>query len=227
MPNDLPQEDTDTQPDLRGTLPNFADHREQVLERLRNTPGVHLPADAADAEPKAPNDQSTRDFQAETDRQVSEGSDVLRNTEGLREDRWSTLDVTDRLGVLSDVEARMANMQGRPPVPVTMESMAPAEYGGYSSDQRQITLNENHLSGDTMPATEFADTIVHEGRHAYQDYAVQHPGFVSDQKTVDAWADNQSHYRDMQTYGADRYREQPLEKDAWEYAERVVKPIAN
>jgi hypothetical protein len=76
-----------------------------------------------------------------------------------------------------------------------------------------------------MPVEEMVDTIVHEGRHAYQDFAVQHPAAVADQRVVAAWAKNRINYLDAERYGQELYQSQPLEADAWSYAGAVLAAV--
>jgi len=50
--------------------------------------------------------------------------------------------------------------------------------------------------GDAKSRLELIDTIAHEGRHAYQHYAIEHPGFHPNTHEVDAWRENFKNYRD-------------------------------
>ena len=61
------------------------------------------------------------------------------------------------------------------------------------------------------------DTIAHEGRHAYQHYAVEHPGFHPDEHEVEYWRANFETYLQPNLYGFDAYWMQPVEVDARRY----------
>ena len=59
------------------------------------------------------------------------------------------------------------------------------------------------------------DTIAHEGYHAYQGYAIKHPGFHKDMKQVKEWAINDRNVKYFRR--GDEYLVQPRERDAWKY----------
>jgi len=158
------------------------------------------------------------DFALETDLQIQDAVDALQQMEGLDLESWQALDAAGRLEMLQGIEDRMATIQERPAVPVGTAELSGNTFGGF--DGQAITINAAHLSGD-MPFEEFVDTIVHEGRHAYQDYAVRNPGFVSDTARVNAWADNMANYLSAEEYGQELYANQPIEADAWQYADRI------
>jgi hypothetical protein len=105
----------------------------------------------------------------------------------------------------------MAEIQERPAMPIVIEDLdgAVGQYDGES-----IVLDPDHVKGDDV--SEVVDTIVHEGRHAYQDHLVQNPEAASDLSVVSAWDQN------MQPGGyvsqGQEYFTQPIEADAWDYA---------
>ncbi|MBN1877708.1 MAG: hypothetical protein JXA33_26025 [Anaerolineae bacterium] len=160
------------------------------------------------------------DFELETQYQIQEAGAALQNIDNLDVDTWGTLGAQERLDVLQDIENNMADIQGRPEVGVEMTEMDPYTFGGYNGES--IEVNTSHLESNELPMSEFIDTIVHEGRHAYQDYAIQHPGFVSDTEVVNEWAENSENYLTADEYGYEAYASQPLEVDASEYAGQVV-----
>lgn len=162
------------------------------------------------------------EFEQTTEQQIQQAIESLQHIEGLDPQMWQTLDATERLGVLQNVEDRMADIQGRPAVEIVSEEMNPTTFGGY--DGQRITLNSGQLESD-MPMEEFIDTVVHEGRHVYQDYAVQNPGFVTDTALVNAWADNLANYLTAEEYGQELYVVQPIEADAWCYADRITSAL--
>lgn len=159
------------------------------------------------------------DFELDTQLQVQEAADALSNMSEIRPENWESLEPDERLGVLQDIENQMAEVQHRPPVPVTAEPMRAGTFGGFNGEA--IALNSDHLDSE-MPAEEFVDTIVHEGRHAYQDHAIRNPGAVADPAVEAAWAENQETYFSAEEYGQEFYQSQPLEADAWSYAGQVV-----
>lgn len=162
------------------------------------------------------------DFELETQLQVQDAVSSIQQVEGLDPESWQQLDSDARTEILQDIEGRMAEIQGREAVPVVAADMGPATYGGF--DGTSIRLNADHLASD-MPVEEFIDTIVHEGRHAYQYHAVDTPGFVADNAVVSAWAENRDNYLTAEEYGQEIYTSQPLEADAWEYAGQITNAL--
>lgn len=166
-----------------------------------------------------PSDTKT-DVEIDTELQIQEGAQAISEIDGLQPEVWQASDADERLANLQTIEDRMAEIQQRPAVQVVPEAMAPNEFGGWNGEY--IAINKDHLNSN-MPVEEFANTIVHEGRHAYQDFAIKNPGFVSDSETVEAWAANRGDgYFYPQDYGQEIYQTQPVEADAWNYANGVI-----
>lgn len=164
-------------------------------------------------------------FALETDRQVQDAAEQLRDIKEINQENWIAMDTSDRLSVLQSIESRMAAIQGRPAVEVTPIELEPGSFGYF--DGQGIALNSSDLAGDQMDVREFADTIVHEGRHAYQSYAIQNPGFVQNQEVVNAWEANllPGNYLRAEDYGQEAYLSQSIEADAWSYADQVTSAI--
>jgi hypothetical protein len=165
-----------------------------------------------------PMETGSRGFELETEGQVADSIETLNQMPEIQPEQWESLDTTERLGALQTVENHLAEIQNRPPVAVEAAEMGPNEFGGY--DGQSIKINQEHLSGG-QPVDENVDTIVHEGRHAYQDFVVAHPETISDPSIAQAWEENFDNYLDLQTYGAELYNSQPVEADAWSYAASV------
>jgi hypothetical protein len=158
-----------------------------------------------------------------TEQQVQEAQDAIGKIPEFRPEVWRGLDDARRLEAVQNLEGRMAAIQQRPPVAVEAEPMKPGLFGGYSWSEGRMRISQQHLRSNDVK--EIQDTIVHEGRHAYQHYAVTHPGFHSDQSEVDAWANNMQpgHYLRPEVVGQRAYQNQPVEADAWSYAGQIVK----
>jgi hypothetical protein len=77
------------------------------------------------------------------------------------------------------------------------------------------------LLADSRNLTKAVDTIAHEGRHAYQHYAIEHPGFHPDAAQTSAWAANFHNYLTAEQYGFEAYRNQPVEADAWAFGQAI------
>ena len=147
--------------------------------------------------------------------------EYLHATEGLSQKDWEGLSSQERLEALQTLECKLAEIQGRDPVPV-FASETPGENGHYDPATRSITLNIQQLENPKF-RLDLVDTIAHEGRHAYQHYAVEHPGFHPNSQEVEAWRENMKtgNYVDGTTDGLLAYRLQPLEADAWQYGHLV------
>jgi glycosyltransferase involved in cell wall biosynthesis len=163
---------------------------------------------------------------------------ALQRIEGLQPGVWKTLDPGQRVQVLQQVESTVAGIQGRPPMLVESGKLDFGTLGQYDPATGTIKVNEVALShGTLMDAVghllnasgseqSILETLLHEGRHAYQDFAIVHPGFDSNVDQVNVWRDNwapgsyqePSVWNPVQNY---RYWAQPLEADA-----RSFEPLA-
>jgi hypothetical protein len=167
-------------------------------------------------EPEVPEEPEVQD-----DPQVQQAVDSIGSIDNLNPGTWDSLSIDDRLETLQNIEDRMAEIQGRPPVEIYIDdTLGPTTFGGYDPYSETISINASHLNSD-MPVDEFIDTIVHEGRHAYQDYAIKNPGFLADTEQVNSWAENQQNYLGADEYGQEIYANQPIEADAWNYATQI------
>lgn len=177
--------------------------------------------EAPDSLPDLPTDAQA-EHQLETELQISMAADSLANIPELGDEAWGSLDAAQRLGVLQNIENTMAGIQNREPVAIQAEPMEPGVFGGFNPNTRGIQLNEAYLTGDDVPPSEHLNTIVHEGRHAFQAAAIQDPALVTDPAVVADWAENDKKYLSPDLVGQEMYEAQPLEQDAFDYANRVV-----
>ncbi|WP_300794665.1 hypothetical protein [uncultured Bacteroides sp.] len=92
--------------------------------------------------------------------------------------------------------------------------------GGYDPSTNSIELNINSL--ENPDCSGLFNTILHESRHAFQHRSVLNPDSVSiDNKTIDIWRQNFENYiSPWLDYEA--YREQPVEADAFDFADNMV-----
>jgi len=159
-------------------------------------------------------------FSADTDRQIAEAAEALRALPEIQPWNWDALPPDERLTALQSVEDTLARVQQRPAVEVHSEAIGPGMYGYF--DGERIAVNADQLKG-SVPVEEMVDTVMHEGRHAFQQYAIEHPGAVSDEGVVDAWAANMAPggYLSAEEFGQRRYERQRIEADAWSYAGRI------
>jgi len=136
----------------------------------------------------------------------------------LLPDVWERLDESERLEALGEVERRLAEVAGRPPATVAGIPME-ENYGKYDYGTCQICINTNpEYFNDVQEAVR---TVIHEGRHAYQHYAILHDGFHHDDADVSEWATNCQQYLKAGEYGYQIYQCQPMESDAFQFEQAV------
>jgi len=152
--------------------------------------------------------------------QAQLAADRIRRIGQLQPERWAALGLDERMATLREVEAINAEAQGRTVVPLQSAPMPASVYGGYSERNHAITINSAHVQSNDV--REVLDTILHEGRHAYQHYAIQHPGTHPDPAEVERWRDNFDNYLLPELYGQQVYESQPVEADARRYASEVI-----
>lgn len=162
---------------------------------------------------------NTSDIGQNSDQQIGAAVDSLRQLDGLRPEVWQELTPEERTSTLQEVETRMSEVQGRTPLPIRTEQLGAGSFGYY--DGGSITINADHVAGNEMPVQEFVDTIVHEGRHAFQDHAIKTPGVVED-SLANTWQENMNNYLSAEEVGQEAYANQPVEADAWNYASNVT-----
>lgn len=127
-------------------------------------------------------------FESATDHQVAAALVALSAIVGISVEVWATLLLADRLAVLQRVEDRMAAIQARPSLRVVAETgMEAGEFGAL--DGERILINRDQLESD-MPVSEFVDSVVHEGRHAYQYHVITNADAEIDSEVRATWAEN-------------------------------------
>ncbi|MBP7212637.1 MAG: hypothetical protein KBA03_00230 [Anaerolineaceae bacterium] len=156
-------------------------------------------------------------FVSDTVEVANEIASDLQAVNELQPNVWETLETEERLTTLQEAESIIAGHQGRPPMDIVLEDMPSDMYGAY--DGEKLIINSNHVAGE-MPLEENLDTIIHEGRHAYQEFAVRNPGTVPE-SIRQSWEENIDDYKDRTIYGNEEYMSQPIEMDSFNYAEMI------
>ncbi|MDE6084665.1 MAG: hypothetical protein K2G11_09285 [Muribaculaceae bacterium] len=157
--------------------------------------------------------------------QIQQIGEYLSEAPGLQYDRWKYMENWERCEVLQDAEMKIAEIEHRPYCEIKFEYMERNSLGYYDSESKTITLNTEYVNSDS-PADfrELIDTLVHEGRHAYQYYNMterevhSRPGEVNMWK----WNENEIGYQSANLYGFEAYAMQPVETDARAFAEDVI-----
>jgi hypothetical protein len=171
--------------------------------------------------------------------QIEAIGETLANYEDLRWENWQDLEFVEKIEVLNDVETQIAAIEHRPPCPVrTGNNMGQLEVtpyevsghmGGYRTGIKDITLNPELLSSDNpMVYREMLDTLVHEGRHAYQDFNVNVCEVHPRHSEVQSWSENMAggkwgYWGDCSNeLGQRLYEQQAIEIDARNFAHDVL-----
>lgn len=118
-------------------------------------------------------------------------AEALCDMEELDFDNWTKLSVKGKVEVLNKLEQRIADIEHRPAATIRAEEMDP-ELNGYELDG-EIALNQENLQNtDLAPENleKVLETLIHEGRHAYQDYNVNERMVHSSEAQVESWREN-------------------------------------
>ncbi len=159
-----------------------------------------------------------------------ENVDYIQSIEGLHYGRYEMGTLEDRMRSLRTLEARLAEIQGRPPVKVVFEEM---EYAGYyDHNERCLHVNIEQVK-DPRYRLDVIDTIAHEGQHALQHFAVEHPElFPKLKEVIPYWRANMDNaYFEPkyigEIFGPEFYYNQPLELNAWERGAQIQALFGN
>ena len=132
---------------------------------------------------------------------------------------YANADTELRAEYIKDFYANYSDASGYNP-PLEFKDMPLNNMGAYNPETNTITLNSKLLENDNPQTT--METILHESRHAFQQYAVDHPWRVTvDSNTIATWEDNFNYYIRPE-WDFEAYEKQPLEADANSYAENVM-----
>ncbi len=92
--------------------------------------------------------------------------------------------------------------------------------GYYTDSKRRVSVNEYVLERSSRD--KLMNLILHEMRHAYQREVVRHPDqYAVSEENARAWEYNFDHYKKAEDGYSDYYN-QPVEADAFGYADSVV-----
>lgn len=193
-----------------GKPPKAIDHNQQVsdvIEPIRDDiPSKYL---------EAPSDNI----------QIEEISDSMRNIEGLSYEEWKELSPEDRLNVLQELESNIADIAHREECPISTKELGEGHYGYFDPNLKTITINSELFESDSFKDyKECLDTVIHEGRHAYQYYNLNEREVHPREGDLTNWKLNEFEYgyQDAETCGFKAYYMQPQEADARAFAEDIL-----
>ncbi len=165
--------------------------------------------------------------------------------EGLRYENWTNLSENEKLELLNNVEQTQATLERRDAMTVEFEDLPRNTFGYQDADNNKIVINRAHIQSDhPYYHRETIDTIIHEGRHAYQHYNVDIRTIHESDAEVASWRENfydpkYGYYQSLgqKMYipvGDDTYHEmsdnrlyeyQPVEIDARNFASDVMSKL--
>lgn len=125
--------------------------------------------------------------------QCEEIADAMNATKELDFEVWSSLGMDEKLGVLNKLEQRIAYIQHRPAEVIQMAELAPRVLGNHNHQSKVITLNQSIMERSAVDPEIFdvvLETLIHEGRHAYQHYNVDDRMVHTSAAEVDSWREN-------------------------------------
>ena len=127
-----------------------------------------------------------------TDLEMTEGiTKYLENLEEIKFENWSKLSLEEKKDVLNRIEQNVAAIEHRPALRVDLELMGPKNLGYQSASEHKIVLNTMYVSSNNpLLHKEVLDTIIHEGRHAYQHYNVDVKNIHESSAEVATWREN-------------------------------------
>ena len=162
--------------------------------------------------------------------QIEQISDVLTACEELKYENWVSLELSEKETVLNTLEERIAEIEHRPSCPIHLLPLAiENQWGGYNPETKDITINSLYAEqSDYYTYREVIDTLIHEGRHAYQDYNVNVAEIHPRHSEVASWAETMEggkwgYWGDCSSLMGQRlYEQQSIEIDARNFADDVL-----
>ena len=189
--------------------------------------------------------KGTEKLEVLRDSEVTERiAEYLSGLEDLKYENWTKLSLEQRKQLLNQIERQIAAIEHRPPLPIEVEKMKASTFGYQSNYYHKIALNSLYVGSNSQKDyREVIDTIIHEGRHAYQHYNVDVKCIHESGAEVETWRENfydsqYQYYRstgqrivipynDGSLHDVDfrLYYYQPVEIDARNFADDVMKRL--
>lgn len=167
--------------------------------------------------------------------QAAEIRDVFLEVPEFRFENWEKLSAPERAEALNKFEEKIAEIEMRNPLPVQVERLGPGIRG--LCDGQTLKLSESLLSSNSYEDyRQTFETLFHEGRHAYQFYNLDVCRTERSDNMVDSWRANLSILgyesgngifltETAKIRGYYRYASQPIEVDARQFAEDVIRKL--
>lgn len=142
----------------------------------------------------------------------------------LKTENWNDLQKEERLTVLQEMENLMAELQGRPPVKVIVMPPDSDSCGYFNGEEIAVSPKyfDNETTGipgiDQNTSWDALDTIIHEGRHAWQLYMMKEFPEAASPDVIMSMLMNEGAYQQNDIF----YDMQTVEIDARKYALAVL-----
>lgn len=127
------------------------------------------------------------------DTEVKENiADFLESYDDIKYENWSKLTLEEKEAVLQTAENWIANIEHRPAKSVQLEHMPQPGVMGYQNEAlNKIALNIDVVGHEGVESyRKTIETLVHEGRHAYQRYNVEVCTIHESGAEVQSWREN-------------------------------------
>ncbi len=167
--------------------------------------------------------------------QMGESLEMLQEHDISNPEKWNSASIEEKVEMMQDAEIKLAEIEHRPPVPIYINDQMGkvvkrgdviyGRFGGYDPEAKDITLNMDLLkSKDSAFHEKVVNTLIHEGRHAYQDYNSHERTVHTDLGMVTDWEHNMrpGNYKSCPPYDFETYRYQPVEMDAHDFADPIT-----
>ena len=148
--------------------------------------------------------------------------ELIANSEISDPEKWEKLTVEERKEIIRKLASDIAKVLGINEAKIVFRDMGKNIYGSYDRLKREIHIN-NNLVSDPGQRLNLLDTLNHEYRHAFQHDVVLNPEKYPDisPDVVKAWKNNFANYLPYYLYGFELYAKQPVERDAFEFEEKI------
>lgn len=116
---------------------------------------------------------------------------TMFDMDDLSFENWTKLSVKGKVEVLNNLERRIAAIEHRPAAEIRVEQMEPG-LNGYQNEDGIALNEERFLRSDESPEVlqGVLETLIHEGRHMYQDYNVNVRQVHESDAEVNSWREN-------------------------------------
>lgn len=134
-------------------------------------------------------------FEAPSDKiQCEKIAEAMHGTKELDFEVWGSLSPEEQLDVLNKLEQRFAYIQHRPAEVIQTAAFSDSRViGNHNYSTKHITINQSIFDRSaTNPEVfnEMLEALIHEGRHAYQNYNVYDRMVHTSAAQVDSWREN-------------------------------------